>query len=199
MPRRLSVVALLVAGAACAGSKSGGEQAVGRAPDPPALFKLGRAASDSEIAKWNTDVGPDGAGLPAGQGTVAQGAPIYAMKCAGCHGVNGSEGPNDVLVETALRDSFPFWKNAALGSKQSIGNYWPYATTLYDYIARAMPFDKPGSLQPAEVYALVAFLLNRNGIIADTVVIDARSLPGIQMPAKARYVVDDRKGGAEVR
>jgi cytochrome c len=167
--------------------------------EPPDRFGFGRPAADSEIAVWNTDVSPDGAGLPAGSGTPAQGAPIFAAKCSACHGATGSEGPMDVLVETALRDSFPFWRNPALRPKQSIGNYWPYATTLYDYVARAMPFDKPGSLEPQEVYALVAYLLNRNAIIPDSAVIDAKSLPAVKMPAHDRFVVDDRRGGAELR
>jgi cytochrome c len=128
---------------------------------------------------------------------VADGERVYAEKCAVCHGVTGTEGPFDRLVGAEPRDSFPFGRNAAL--VPTIGNYWPYATTLYDYINRAMPIAAPGSLTANEVYALVAFLLWRNDIVGRDAVMDARSLPAVVMPARDRFVEDVRKGGAEIR
>ena len=95
--------------------------------------------------RWDIDVGPDGAGLPPGRGTPADGAPIYAARCAGCHGKTGKEGPNDVLVGRLPGDAFPFARDPR--APKTIGSYWPYATTVFDYIRRAMPPDTPGSLK----------------------------------------------------
>ena len=153
----------------------------------PARFGFGRAATAEEIKAWDIDVMPDGEGLPPGSGTPAGGAKSYARTCAACHGPSGTEGPFDRLVG----------RDRAL--VRTIGNYWPYATTLYDYIHRAMPLGAPGSLTPDEVYGLVAYLLWRNEIIAETAVIDARTLPRVVMPARDRFVVDDRRGGPEIR
>ena len=100
---------------------------------------------------------PTASGLPPGRGTAADGAPIYAARCAGCHGKTGKEGPNDVLVGRLPGDAFPFAKDPR--APKTIGSYWPYATTVFDYIRRAMPPDKPGSLRDDEVYGLVAYLL----------------------------------------
>jgi S-disulfanyl-L-cysteine oxidoreductase SoxD len=158
-------------------------------PAPPTLG-IGRAATPSEIASWDIDVGPDGAGLPPGRGTPAEGAAIYATRCAACHGKTGTEGPNDVLVGRPGSDPFPFARDARV--PRTIGNYWPYATTLFDYIRRAMPPEKPGSLTDAEVYALTAHLLAWNGLVAGDAAIDAASLPKVQMPARSRFVPDTR-------
>lgn len=144
----------------------------------PETFDIGRAATDAEIASKDIDVGPDGAGLlHEGKGTVSSGAIIYVQKCAVCHGKDGTDGPFGALVI----------------------NDWPYATTLYDYINRAMPFDKPGSLTKEEVFNLTAFILCSNKIIDSTTVIDYKTLPAIVMPAHEMFVDDDRRGGAEVR
>lgn len=97
------------------------------------------------------------------------------------------------------RRRFPFGRDARLSSQRTIGNYWPYATTLYDYINRAMPYDRPRSLQPQEVYSLVAYLLYLNEIVPEDAVMDARTLPQVVMPARDRFVADNRRGGAEVR
>ena len=140
---------------------------------------------------------PDGSGLPAGSGTASRGALLYQRKCAACHGKTGTEGPFDPLVARERRPDFPFGRDPTL--VKAIGNYWPYATTLYDYINRAMPLDAPGSLKPDEVYSLVAFLLWRNGIAADTAVMSAQSLPRVVMPAHDRFVLDNRRGGREIR
>ncbi|HMS83659.1 MAG TPA: cytochrome c [Nitrospira sp.] len=148
-------------------------------------FGLGHPVSESDIATWNIDVSPDGQGLPPGQGTVTQGAQLYAMKCASCHGPTGKEGPNDVLVggQGSLRTAKPL---------KTIGSYWPYATTLYDYLRRAMPFTAPQSLKPGDIYALVAWLLNQNQIIAEDTILDAHSLSKIEMPNRNGFIPDPR-------
>jgi cytochrome c len=162
-------------------------------------FGFGRHATPEEIAAWNIDVMPDGTGLPEGEGTVAEGAALYASACAACHGATGVEGPNDRLVGREPREGFPFGKDPRLSSMRTIGNYWPYATTLYDYINRAMPFDRPGSLDPDDVYSLVAYLLHENEIIAQGDVMNAATLPAVVMPARDRFVRDNRRGGPEIR
>ena len=156
----------------------------------PATFGIGRPATPAEIAALDIDVGPDGAGLPAGRGTAAEGAPIYAARCASCHGKTGKEGPNDVLVGRLPGDAFPFAKDPR--APKTIGSYWPYATTVFDYIRRAMPPDKPGSLRDDEVYNLVAFLLASNELIPQDAVVDAASLPKVRMPAREHFVPDTR-------
>ncbi len=161
-------------------------------------YGLGHAPSAAEIAALNIDVNPAGVGLPAGQGTSATGATTYALKCAACHGPNGEGiGPNPKLVGTDPAAGFAFAGDVK--APKTIGNYWPYATTLYDYIHRAMPITAPGSLTPDEMYGLVAFLLSRNGLVPTTMVIDAKSLPGIVMPARRYFVRDNRAGGQTFR
>lgn len=167
--------------------------AVAPPAEGPTTFGFGAAAAASRIAAWDHDVGPDGVGLPPGQGTVAQGAVVYLTRCAACHGVTGTEGPYDILVgDEAWGDSEP-------PRRRTIGNYWPHATTLFDYITRAMPQNDPGSLTADETYAVIAWLLARNGVVADDAVMDAAALPEVPMPARHRFVPDDRRGGAEVR
>lgn len=189
-----AVAIVLLAGIVTGACGPRGQRASAASPD---RLGFGRAASTAEIAAWDIDVAPDGTGLPVGSGTARTGAPVYAAKCAACHGRTGTEGPMERLVGREPREGFPFGKTT--GSVQTIGNYWPYATTIYDYVNRAMPLNAPGSLGPDEVYGLVAWLLWRNEIIADTTVIDRSSLPRIAMPARARFVLDDRNGGPEVR
>lgn len=163
-----------------------------------AVYGLGHPASTTEIAALDIDVNPAGVGLPPGQGTSATGEPTYAAKCAACHGPAG-EGiaPSPRLVGNDPAAGFAFASDAK--ALKTIGNYWPYATTLYDYVHRAMPLTAPGSLTPDETYGLVAFLLSRNGIIPATMVIDAKSLPGIVMPARRYFVRDNRTGGRTFR
>ena len=175
--------ALLIAGAAFA--------------QGPVRYGIGRAATPAEIAALDSDVMPDGTGLPAGRGTSMEGAPIYAAKCAMCHGRTGKEGPNDVLVGREPRQGFPFSQDPAL--PHTIGNYWPYATTIFDYVKRAMPHANPGSLTNDEVYALTAYLLSANGIVPDSATLDAAALREVKMPYRDRFVPDERKGGAEVK
>lgn len=185
---RLAFVVLTVVVAA-AGVASA--QSPARAPAAPARYGIGRPATPSEIAAIDIDVGPDGRGLPAGRGTAAEGAPIYAAKCAACHGATGKEGPNDVLVGRDSRPGFPFSQDPAL--PHTIGNYWPYATTVFDYVRRAMPPTAPGSLTDDEVYALTAFLLRANEIITDDAVMDRTTLPKVVMPARKYFTPDTRR------
>ncbi len=152
------------------------------APSAPApgLFGFGTAATDTAIAKENIDVAPDGAGLPAGKGTPADGAKVYAAKCASCHGATGREGG---IGPALVSEPGPYKP----GTPRTIGSYWPHATTLYDYIYRAMPFDRPGSLQPDELYAVVAYLLNQNKVIVDSEEMNATTLPKVKMPSQDQF------------
>ena len=128
-------------------------------PSMPARFALGRAPAKAELAAWDIDVGPDGAGLPPGRGTYAEGAKLYAAKCAACHGARG-EGMGQGLVSYPKligrepREGFPFGADAKY--VKTVGNYWPYATTLFDYVRRAMPLTQPGSLRNDEVTLRIA-------------------------------------------
>lgn len=158
---------------------------------------LGRSVSEEEIALWDIDVMPDGTGLPAGSGSVTWGETIYRAKCLSCHGEKGVGGPFDALVGRLEGDEFPFGRNPAI--KKTIGNYWPYATTLFDYIRRAMPFTEPGSLSDDEVYSVTAYLLYLNNIVDDTVVMNAQTLKNIEMPAQGRFVRDDRSSTENFR
>jgi cytochrome c len=171
--------------------------AAARSADLPPRFGLGNPATPAQIAAWDIDVRPDGRGLPEGRGTVPQGRALYAQQCMQCHGAKGEGGEAEALVGREPREGFPFGRQPGL--KQTVGNYWPYATTLYDYIHRAMPSAVPGSLEPDEVYSLVAFILFLNEIVPEDAVMDRRTLPLVVMPARDRFVRDDRRGGAEIR
>ena len=148
-------------------------------------YGLWRPATDQEIQQWNIDVAPTGEGLPLGSGTAKTGAAIFAARCASCHGPTGQEGPMDRLVGGAGTLDSP-------KPVKTIGSYWPYATTVYDYVHRAMPFPTPQSLSPDEVYSVVAWLLYRNGIIAEDTILDAHSLPRITMPNLKGFGPDPR-------
>lgn len=192
--RGVAVVLIALSGWGCGRGGRGGAQ-----PGLPPTFGFGRSATAPEIAAWDIDVRPDGLGLPPGSGTAQAGAAVYAARCAMCHGATGSEArwPYPRLVGREPRQGFPFGRDPRL--VKTVGNYWPFATTLYDYINRAMPANAPGSLTPDEVYGVVAYVLWRNEIIADTAVIDARTLPQVVMPARDRFVVDDRGDGPDFR
>ena len=158
---------------------------------------LGRTATTEEIRRLDIDVRPDGTGLPAGEGTVARGREVYNTRCIACHGPTGTEGPNDRLVGRIPGDEFPFANDPSV--RLTIGNYWPYATTLFDYLYRAMPFDAPGSLEPDDVYSLVALLLHWNQIVPEDAHLNRETLPAVRMPARDRFVPDDRAGGRQIR
>jgi cytochrome c len=163
-----------------------GSVSYGRAADPGVQeYGFGRTATEDETRAWNIDIPPTGEGLPPGSGNAAQGAKLFAARCAGCHGPTGTEGPMDRLVGG----------HGTLASPQpikTIGSYWPYATTLYDYINRAMPFDAPQSLTPDEVYSVTAWLLFQNGIIPEQAVLNAQTLPQVQMPNRGGFLPDPR-------
>ncbi|MBL0173563.1 MAG: c-type cytochrome [Gemmatimonadaceae bacterium] len=174
--------------------------AVPGGPGAKKAYALGHAVVDSQLATMNLDVGSDGTELPIGSGTVAQGAALYATQCAQCHGKKG-EGMVPAYPQLIGRDpkaeKFPFANDPKL--PHTIGNYWPYATTLFDYIRRAMPHVAPGSLTDDQVYALSAYLLAENDVIADTATLDAASLRQVRMPYRDRFVPDDRKPGSRAK
>ena len=171
-----------------------GAVAAGNSATFPAHFVgIGRVATPAEIRDWDIDVNPSGAGLPGGSGTYKRGAAVFAKSCASCHGAHGEgTGAYPKLVGREPSD-FSFAKD--FKTPKTIGNYWPYATTLYDYINRAMPFATPGSLPSDDVYSVIAYLLVENGVIDRATVIDATTLPKVRMPARDRFVADDRQGG----
>jgi cytochrome c len=143
--------------------------------------EFGRRAAPSEISLWDIDVLPDGTGLPDGSGTVTQGEIVFSDNCSACHGSKGVGGPKDALVggRGSLASDHPI---------KTIGSFWPYATTLFDYIRRAMPYPAPGSLSDDDTYAVVAYLLDLNGIPLDGAKVDRRSLPTIQMPNRDGFI-----------
>lgn len=136
---------------------------------------LGKPAPAELVQRWNLSVFPDGRGLPAGSGDAASGKKIYERHCISCHAAAGAGGSGDRLAraEMGLTDEYP---------QKTIANYWPYATTLFDFIRRSKPMDDPGSFSNDEVYALTAYLLSLDDIIDDDRVIDRDTLPGISMP-----------------
>jgi cytochrome c len=158
----------------------------------PQRFGFGHPAPAKLIEEEDIDIHPDGSGLPAGEGNAITGSIIYTAKCAACHGTERNSGkqklPGPLLF--AHPDSVHI---------KTIGNYWPYTTTIYDYIRRSMPYNAPGSLSNNEVYALTAYLVHANGIIDSATVINASNLAGVRLPARERFVKDDRKGGKEIK
>jgi S-disulfanyl-L-cysteine oxidoreductase SoxD len=147
---------------------------------------LGRVATPEDLAAWDISIGPDGAGLPPGSGAPQQGEAVYVAKCLACHGEKGAGKPNDQLVGgrgTLAGDQVPV---------KTVGSFWPHATTLFDYVRRAMPLNQSKSLTDDEVYAVVAYLLQLNGIIADNETIDARTLPKVRMPNADGFVPFER-------
>jgi len=147
---------------------------------------LGKPISAEDLAAWDISVGPDGAGLPPGSGTVKQGEAVFAAKCQACHGEKGAGTPNDRLV--GGQGSLPGDKPPV----KTVGSYWPYATTLFDYIRRAMPFNESKSLTSDEVYGVVAYLLNLNGVVPESETMDAQTLLKVTMPNREGFVVFTR-------
>ena len=148
-------------------------------------FGVGRAPTPAEIKAIDIDVLPDGRGLPAGSGTAQRGKAVFDSRCVTCHGATAREGPQDVLVggQGTLNSLKPL---------KTIGSYWPYATTLWDYVNRAMPFDLPGTLSVDDVYSATAYLLSLNGIVGEHDVIDQTTLPQVKMPNRGGFVADTR-------
>ena len=144
-------------------------------------YNLGRTPTKEEIRAWDIAIGPSGKELPPGSGTAQEGATLYAQRCAGCHGPTGAESPVWPLVggQGTLKTIRP---------KRTIGSFWPFATTIWDFTNRAMPRNESGTLSADQVYALTAFLLYQNGIVKESDVIDAKSLPKIRMPNRDGFV-----------
>jgi cytochrome c len=167
----LTVAALL---AACATPLMGPREL-------PQGLNLGRAVTADEIKAWDISIPPSGAGLPPGSGSVQQGAAVYAAKCQACHGASGEGKPVVALVGgqgTLASDN----------ATRTVGSYWPYATTLFDYVRRAMPTTAPKSLTDDEVYAVSAYLLQLNGIISKEAVMNAQTLPQVKMPNRNGFI-----------
>ena len=168
--RELACAALVLVAAGCA------------APARVETPNLGRPATAAEIAGWDISVGPDGVGLPAGSGTALKGAAVYEQKCQACHGAKGAGQPNDRLAGG----------HGTLASKtpvRTIGSYWPYATTVFDYVRRSMHYTQPQSLSDDEVYAVTAYLLQLNGIIGEPDEMNAQTLPKVTMPNRGNFVI----------
>ena len=165
-------VAITVIAAAAAGCAS---TPVKEAP------ALGKPATLEQIASWDISVLLDGTGLPSGSGNAEQGAAVYEQKCLACHGAKGAGQPNDRLVggQGTLATKTPV---------RTVGSYWPYATTVFDYVRRAMPYAAPRSLTDDEVYAVTAYLLNLNGIIEAREQMNARTLPAVKMPNRDGFI-----------
>jgi S-disulfanyl-L-cysteine oxidoreductase SoxD len=142
---------------------------------------LGKPLTPAEIAAWDINVLPDGTGLPAGSGTTAEGARIYSAKCSMCHGEGGKGGSNAKLVGSdPVKD---------MESEKTIANFWPFATTLFDYIRRAMPWRQPRSLSNDEVYALTAYILSLNKLIGENETMNAQTLPKVRMPNRDGFII----------
>lgn len=154
-------------------------------------YQIGRNVTEADVAPWAIDAFPSGVGLPAGQGSVAQGKAVYETRCAACHGLKGEGGVADRLV--GGRDTLKSGKPV-----KTLGSYWPHASTAYDYINRAMPYDRPKSLTASEVYAVVAYVLHLNGILDASATLDASSLPKVRMPNSAGFTTDPRPDVANV-
>ncbi len=141
---------------------------------------FGKPVSPADVTAWDISIGPDGVGLPPGSGTPAQGAIVYAQKCALCHGDKGQGGPNARLVGGQITGPGPVVK--------TVGSYWPYATTLFDFVRRAMPWTEPKTLTNDEVYAVSAYVLQLNGIIGENDVMDAKTLAAVKMPNRDGFI-----------
>jgi len=144
--------------------------------------KLGKPIPEADIAQWDISAAPDGSGLPPGSGTAAQGAKIYAQKCVVCHGENGRGKPFAALVGGAPLTS-------GIDTTKSIANFWGYPTIIFDFTRRAMPFQAPRTLTNDEVYALTAYILSINKLIGENDVMNAQTLPKVQMPNRDGFII----------
>jgi cytochrome c len=148
-------------------------------------YGIGRTATDAEIAGWNIDIGRNGENLPPGSGSVARGREVFAEQCSGCHGEKGEGGVGERLVggQGTIATAKPI---------KTVGSYWPYAPTLFDYIRRAMPQNAPQSLSNDEVYAVSAYILNMNGLLPSDATLDAKTLSAVKMPNRDKFTGDPR-------
>jgi mono/diheme cytochrome c family protein len=172
--RELRIAVLATVALACATSA--------RAQSP---YGIGRSATPAEIAGWNIDIDREGHNLPPGSGTASHGRQVFDQQCAACHGAKGEGGIGDQLVggQGTLATPKPV---------RTVGSYWPYAPTLFDYIRRAMPQNAPQSLSNDDVYAVSAYILNLNGLLPADAVLDAKTLPAIKMPNRSMFTGDTR-------
>jgi cytochrome c len=173
MPKHTLVTAVVIALSGCASHPV----SAGKAPS------FGMSVNAEEVARWDISIPPSGAGLPNGSGTAREGAPVYEQKCLACHGAKGVGKPADPLAGGM----------GTLASKtplRTVGSYWPYATTLFDYVRRAMPLTNPLSLTDDEVYAVSAYILFLNGIVGEDVAMNAQTLPQVKMPNRDGFVSD---------
>ncbi len=143
--------------------------------------KLGKPISEADIAAWDINVLPDGTGLPPGSGTAAEGARVYAAKCAVCHGQDGEGAAN-----AKLAGGEPI---KTIDGEKTIANFWPYSTTIFDYIRRTMPWRQPRSLTNDEVYALTAYILSLNKLIGANDMMNAQTLPKVRMPNRDGFII----------
>jgi cytochrome c len=184
-PSPAAMAGLAVARSACGGGAFGPPTAGASALAQSPTYGVGRAPKPDDLQAIDIDVTPDGKGLLPGGSTAAAGKDVYMRRCETCHGPTGKEGPQDVLAggQGSLATSRP---------QKTIGSYWPYATTLWDYIRRAMPFDHPGTLTTDEIYGTTAYLLFLNGIVGERDVVDRATLPQITMPNRNGFTPDPR-------
>jgi mono/diheme cytochrome c family protein len=184
---KLFVLAMLLAAASVAVAQT------------PSYSNVGRTPTKEEIQAWDISIGPDGKGLPPGSGTAKEGAPIFASKCAVCHGSAAEGGAIGTRLagDKALQETL-----TTLKPVRTVGSYWPFATTIWDYIHRAMPRNQAGTLNPNQIYALTAFILYKSNIIQESDVMDAKTLPKVQMPNRNGFIPqrfedipDERKRG----
>ena len=192
MRSRAEVVGLVTAAALAASGCAQMQHAASTPAKPAAGY--GKPISEADIAPWNIDIRtPDGRGLPPGSGSVAQGKAIYDAKCTACHGADAKGGP---VYGTMVGGIGSFTTNARVLTP---GSMYPYAPILFDYIRRTMPMDRPLSLTANETYALSAYILNLNGLVPANAVMDAKTLPAVQMPNRNGFIVDDRPDAKAVR
>jgi cytochrome c len=153
--------------------------------ETPGLYGIGRTATEAEVAGWNIDIGRNGENLPSGSGTVSHGKEVFAQQCAACHGDKGEGGVGERLVggQGTIATPKPI---------KTVGSYWPYAPTLFDYIRRATPQNAPQSLDNEDVYAVSAYILNMNGLLPADATLDAKTLSAIKMPNRSMFTGDPR-------
>jgi S-disulfanyl-L-cysteine oxidoreductase SoxD len=178
LPERFAALPAVLLAAAFAGSAAAAAAEAGH-------YGYGRAPTPQELAGWDIDVRPDGAGLPPGSGSVEQGGEVYAAQCAGCHGTFGEGSgrfPTLAGGEATLTKDRP---------DKTVGSYWPFVTTLFDYINRAQPYSAPHSLSANDVYAVAAYVLNLNNIVGNNFVADPNTLPKVNMPNRDRFIWKD--------
>lgn len=161
-----------------------------------ATYGIGKTPTAAEIRAEDITISPDGSNLPPGKGTAKEGEQIFAQKCVACHGENGYDGLAPMLIKPAVgvKSSTPCLA-PCIGTGSVMALHAPYATTIWDYINRAMPFSQEGSLKPDEVYALTAFLLYKNGVIPQDQVLDQTALPQVKMPNRGGFAVPEWKPG----